>query len=185
MSTNRDRFAETRGASADRLDEAIDRVAKQWTRVDNDAQFAQRIVAALPDRRTWFGWLTQSWVPRLALIAIVAMAAVLFNGRQRTSELPAAAQPIGVVAYAPAGVEPLEPLEPVEPLAPVRTMPLEPLEPMEPLEPFAGLPSIAAPAALATTGIAPEALPLDDSLSVPALVIDELPLTAESFPEQD
>jgi len=165
------------------LDQAIDQVAKQLTQVDDDPQLASRIVASLPERSTWFGWLTHSWAPRLAMIAIVVGVAALWNSRQTMTELPAVARPVALVALAP----PLVPLN-VEPLEPVRTKPLEPLEPLEPVEPseaFTGLPSITAPVALAMTEVAPQALPDTGSLSLPSLVIADLPLTADSFPERD
>src|SRR5690349_2384464 len=72
----------------DHLDDAIDRVAKNLTHVEDDAVFASRVIASLPERTTWFGWLTHSWAPRLAMIAIIVVAAVLWSNR-RTTETPA------------------------------------------------------------------------------------------------
>ena len=59
------------------------------------------------------------------------------------------------------------------------TRPLELVEPLGHVEPFTGLES------LAVHSVAPEALPDAGALTVPSLVIADLPLTAESFPEQD
>lgn len=170
----------------DHLDDAIDRVAKQLTHVDDDALFATRVIAALPERTTWFGWLMHSWAPRLAMIAIIVGAVALWNVRRVTTELPAVSTTT-LTAYAPALV-PVAPefLEPVgiEPLEPRRTKPMEPGNPGT-VEPFIGLPSIEAPKAIAVNDIGPQALPVEDALAVPPLAIAELPLTAESFPERD
>jgi hypothetical protein len=168
------------------LDDAIDQVARQMTHVDDDAQFASRIVASLPERPNWFGWVTHSWVPGLAMIAIVVGAAALWNARHTTAVAPAS-QPI-------AGVQPIQPPSPVaQPIAPervarvepVRTKPVEPLELMEPLEPFEGLPPVNAPASVEIASLTAGDVPSEDALSVPSLVIADLPLTAESFPERD
>lgn len=58
------------------LDLAIDVVAKRLTHVEDDQIFAAKIVAALPERTTWFGW----WMPRLAGAAIL-LAVVLASVR--------------------------------------------------------------------------------------------------------
>ena len=167
----------------DHLDEAIDHVAKRLTHVEDDAVFASRVVASLPARTTWFGWLTHSWAPRLAMIAVVALGAALWNARRTTESpvrtatlagVPTVSEPSTFVASATR-----------EPLAPVRTTPVERLEPMEPLEPFVGLPSVEAPAALALNEVTPAPLADGAALSLPSLVIAELPLTAESFPQRD
>ena len=65
------------------LDRAIDHVAKRLTHVEDDAQFASRIVAALPDRVTWFGWLLHASAPRLAMIGVAAVAIVLWVASPR------------------------------------------------------------------------------------------------------
>ena len=56
----------------DQLDQAIDQVAAQLTRVEHDDVLSQRILASLPDRSPW---LWHSWIPRLALTAMLAIAA--------------------------------------------------------------------------------------------------------------
>lgn len=166
----------------DHLDESIDHVAKRLTHVDEDAQFTARVIASLPERATWFGWLTQSWAPRLAMMAIVA-GTIAFWSQRHTTDVAPSAQPLASVANVswPQLVASVE----REPLAPNRTMPLEPVEPLEPLEPFEGLPSVVAPKALALNDVVPEALPVEGSLALPSLVIAELPLTAETFPQRD
>jgi len=50
----------------DRLDEAIDIVARRLTRVAEDDRFAARIAASLPERRHWF---VTGWPPRFAALA--------------------------------------------------------------------------------------------------------------------
>ena len=163
------------------LDDAIDRVAKRLTHVEDDAVFASRVIASLPERATWFGWLTHSWAPRLAMIAIVAVAAMLWNGR-RTTELPA----VEIAANAPPSV-PLPGA--VEPVVPVRTKPVERVELVEPLEPRSdfdrSLPAVASPVAIDVASLTTGGLPAEDSLSLPSLVVADLPLTAETFPQRD
>lgn len=172
------------------LDRAIDHVAARLTHVEDDAQFASRIVAALPERLTWFGWLMQSWAPRLAMTAIIAGSLVLWASR-RTTDITPTAQPLASVSDTswPQLVAAISP-EPrirgaIGAAGPVRTQPLERLERTEPLEAFDGLPPVAAPKALAVVDIAPEAIGVEAALRVPSLSVADLPLTAESFPERD
>lgn len=166
-----------RALGQDHLDEAIDHVAQRLTHVDEDAQFKARIIAALPERVTWFGWLTHSWAPRLAMMAIVAGALTFSSialprsaGRRHTTEVSPAVKPLASVVDS--NWPELVAAIPREPLAPNRTVPLEPLEPMEPMEPvepFDGLPS----------------LQVEGSLAVSSIVIADLPLTVESFPQRE
>ena len=168
------------------LDRAIDRVASRLTHVDDDPQLVSRIVASLPERSTWFAWLTHSWAPRLAMAAIIAAAATFWSQRHVTEVAPAS-QPI-------AGVQQIQPQQFVASVAPrnatvepgtagtpgiLGIKPLEFLEPVGPVEPFIGLES------LAVNSVAPEALPDAGALTVPSLVIADLPLTAESFSERE
>jgi hypothetical protein len=167
----------------DQLDDAIDSVARRLTHVEDDPVFASRVIAALPERATWFGWLTHSWAPRLAMIAVIVVAAVLWNNR-RTTELPAVIASTNIAGNCICIVDPDRPtnLEPVEPRTRTRT-----LEPWNPgtLEPFVGLPSVAPPVAIDLASLTTSALPEEDSLSLPSLVIADLPLTAETFPQRD
>ena len=164
----------------DQLDDAIDHVAKRLTHVDDDAQFSARVIAALPERVTWFGWLTHSWAPRLAMMAIIAGTFVFWSARH-SNEVAPAAQPLASVAN-PNWPQLTRSVEP-ERLELVSRMPLEPVEPLEPMEPYQGLPSIDAPKAIAVNEVGPVALPDGGSLSLPSLTLTELPLTAE-FPER-
>ena len=163
-------------AHRDPLDGAIDQVAQRLTRVDEDAQFASRIIAALPERMTWFGWLTHAWAPRLAMMAIVAGTLVFWSTRHTTDVTPAA-QPLASVANTN-WPQLASAARRREPLAANSSKPLEAVAPMEPVEPFGGLPS------LALADVAPAPLHVEDVLAVPALELVELPLTAESFPER-
>lgn len=169
------------------LDAAIDHVAKRLTHVDDEAQFASRIVSALPERITWFGWLMHSWAPRLAMAVIIAAGAALWGGRSTTEVAPlASASPLPVTALASA-VIPAR----AEPMEPVRTMPLEPMELLEPVEPLASrdhersLAPARAPAALEIVSIAAGDVIAEDALDVAPLQIAELPLTAESFSQRN
>jgi hypothetical protein len=160
------------------------------THVDDDAVFASRVIASLPQRTTWFGWLTQSWAPRLAMIAVIVAAAMLWNSR-RTTEVAPALAPIASVQF----TQPSALMPPLAPRTGTRTRtgtsepngtkPLEPLELLEPLEPFVGLSSVESPKALALNDVAPDALTETGTLSVPSLVIADLPLTAETFSQRD
>ena len=169
------------------LDDAIDRVAKRLTHVEDDAVFASRVIASLPERTTWFGWLTHAWAPRLAMIAMIVVAAVLWNNRRRT-ESPAGSQ---LLASVPTVSEPSTFVASAsrEPLAPLRTRLLGPLEPVEPLEPRSdfdrSLPAVVSPVAIDVASLKTGALPAEDSLSLPSLVVADLPLTAETFPQRD
>src|SRR5215213_3637831 len=82
-----------RSAMTDHLDRAIDRVAAEMTRVDDNDVLAAQIIRALPDRAMWRGWLFQSWVPRLATIAIVVASGIVWANRQ----------PVTVTEIAPLG----------------------------------------------------------------------------------
>jgi len=167
----------------DQLDDAIDSVAKRLTHVEDDAVFASRVIASLPERTTWFGWLTHSWAPRLAMIAVIVVTAVLWNNR-RTTELP----PIQIAATFPPFAGCMCVYE-VEPVVPVRIKPVERLEPMEPLGPRSdfdrSLPAVASPVAIDVASLTTGGLPAEDSLSLPSLVVADLPLTAETFPQRD
>lgn len=169
----------------DHLDDAIDRVAQRLTRVDDDAQFASRIIGTLPERLTWFGWLTHAWAPRLAMMAIVAGTLAFWSsialprsaGQLRhTTEVTASAPPLASVANTnwPQLVQSIN----AERRA-VREVANRALQQVEPIEPFEGLPS------LVVHDAAPAALPAQSALTIAPLVIDELPLTAESFPERE
>jgi hypothetical protein len=162
-----------------RLDEAIDRVAARLTHVDEDPALASRIVAALPERVSWFGWLFHSWAPRLALIVLVVASGWLWNRGTTpvtTTPLPAVAriQPVAVPTTVVATAE----------RVPNRTKPVEPLVPVEPLEPADfehSLPAIEAVAALSLDFLSPVSLPEDVPLTVAPLAIADLPLTAETI----
>ena len=144
------------------LDQAIDRVAKRLTHVDEDAQFTARVIAALPERSSWFGWLTQSWAPRLAMMAIVAGSLLFWNARHATEVTPSA-QPLASVVNSnwPQLVAAIA----HEPLAPGRTMPVEREEPVALLEPHPdherALSPVDSPANVEIASISPGALPAE------------------------
>jgi hypothetical protein len=165
------------------LDRAIDHVAAQLTHVDHDPLFVQRLVASLPERGRWLGWVTPSWIPGLAMIAIVAGIAVSWNQRHTTAVNPA---PVLAARVQPLVGQPLPRVD-VEHVALVGTKPLEHVERLERVEPARAdherALSALAVDSLAVAGVATEALPDEGSLSVPSLQIADLPLTAE-FPQQ-
>lgn len=61
----------------DRLDEAIDRIAARMTTLEDDTALAARIAAALPERRFGLTWILAGWAPRLAVLAMAAIAITL------------------------------------------------------------------------------------------------------------
>jgi hypothetical protein len=170
-------------ADRDPLDEAIDRVAKRLTQVEEDSQLAARIAAALPDRFTWFGWLTDAWAPRLAVLGITVGALGLWSVRH-TSEVMPAAQPLASRAawnWSELGASAVE----REPIATNGMASLERSVPTVPVEPFTGLPPVKAPASVEIASLAPSRLPAEQALSIEPLVIADLPLTAESLSQRD
>ena len=158
------------------LDGAIDRVALRLTHVDDDAMFAQRIVAALPERRGGLTWIFAGWVPGLAAIAVIVAAAAMWSNRdQSPTQLTNESRP-ELSAFA-ASIEPLQPLERMER---VGTRPLERVEPVEPLEPDHERSLVS----LSVNALVAEVVPEAGLLALEPLAIAELPLTAESFPER-
>jgi hypothetical protein len=174
----------TRSAKVDRLDTAIDQVSARMVQVRDDEDLALRIASALPERHTWLGWLSHSWAPRLAMIAMVVAAGLVWGNHGQIENAPiepplASVQPTTALAPLVASVRDAEPN---------RTMPLKHLEPMEPMEPMEfvndferSLDAIAAPDALVLQSLAPPSLPEDAPLTLEPLVIADLPLTAETF----
>lgn len=162
-----------------RLDDAIDAVAARLTRVDDNAALAAQIITALPERVTWFGWLFHSWAPRLAMIAVVVAAGMVWGSRGQTVRAPDLSP---IVSTRPI-TTPTVLVTAVREAEPNRTMPLEDLEPLERMEPAAdfefSLPAIAAPDALSVSVLAPESLAGAEALSLAPLTIAELSLTEE------
>ena len=165
-------------AQQDHLDDAIDTVAKQLTHVEHDPRLSARITSSLPGRSSWsLGW----WAPRLAMIAVIVVAGVVWGNRREVSTPVASplanSRPITTPTALAAAVREAEPN---------RTMPLERLEPLEPLEPSnvdfeRSLPAIGAVAALELDSLAPVSLPEDAPLTLEPLAISDLPLTPESI----
>jgi len=182
MNINRDLSAEARSAKVDRLDESIDRVAARMTRVEENHALASQIINALPERSIWSGWLFHSWAPRLAMVAILVTAGIVWNTRRSEPITPS---PL-LIASAPAISTPTTFMAAVPELEPNRTKPMEPLELLEPVEPARpdfdrSLPSIAAVASLELDSLAPVSLPEDAPLTLKPLEIADLPLTADSI----
>jgi hypothetical protein len=176
MTSPRDLSAEARSAKKD-LDSAIDIVARQLTHVDDDPVLASRIVASLPERVTWFGWLVTSWAPRLAVLAIAAVTSMLLLNREQlpvtTAPLPSASTMVATALRPP-----LEHFSPGN----LGTKPLEPLERLEPVKPQAD--HEFSLLALDVEALAPMNVPVDASLELAPLAIVDLPLSGESFPEE-
>jgi hypothetical protein len=147
---------------------------------ENDA-LATQIIHALPERVSWFGWLFHSWAPRLAMIAIVVVAGIVWGNRtpSTTSQL----DPLASTRTVP---QPVVFVASVQEAEPNRTMPLERVAPLERMEPSAdfdrSLAAVAAPGDLAIELLSPESLPAEDALTIAPLAIADLALTAEFFP---
>ena len=166
----------------DRLDEAIDHVVTRMVRVEENDALATHIINALPERVTWFGWLFHAWAPRLAMIAIVIAAGIVWGNRT-----PATTPQLDPLAGKLTATEPVALFAAVREAEPNRTMPVEPVERMEPVEPVElakvdfdrSLPSIGTVAALDFDSLALASLPASEGLVLESLVIADLPLTAE------
>lgn len=168
------------------LDEAIDLVGRQMTHVDESPEFAARIVASLPERVSWFGWLSHSWVPRLAVLAIAVLGGwMLTRGNSRV--VPLDATPMAAVA--PSAPSVTAPVVVATNLEPVSTKPVERVEPLEPVEPPRGdhefaLVAVRVPAALDVESLTAAELPTEASIEIAPLAIADLPLSSE-FPQRD
>lgn len=159
----------------DRLDDAIDHVVTRMVRIEENDALASHIINALPERASWFGWLFHSWAPRLAMIAIVVAAGIVWGNRK-----PATTPQLDPLASTLTVSQPVMSVASVREAAPNRTMPLEHLEPVEPAADFdRSLPAIDAVASLGVDSLAPDSLPASEGLVLESLVIADLPLTAE------
>jgi hypothetical protein len=162
--------------SRDRLDETIDHVVVRMVRVEENAALASQIINALPERAGWFGWLFHSWAPRLAMIAIVVAAGMVWGNRK-----PAPTPQPNPLASTMSAVEPVAFVAAVREAEPSRTMPVEPVERREPstMDFDRSLPALAGVAPLDFDSLAPDTLPASEGLVLESLVIADLPLTAE------
>ena len=154
------------------LDSAIDHIAKSLVAVPEDPQMVERIVTALPERSSRFGWL----IPQFAALGALAIAVAVWTMREQPS-LPAVLPSTAIMTVAA-----FPNVTPREPRIVLRTQPLEPLEPLERLEPGdfeRSLPALEVAAALELNVIGPAALPATEALTLAPLEIGELPLTAE------
>jgi hypothetical protein len=166
----------------DRLDDAIDQVVTRMVRVEENDALASQIINALPERASWFGWLLHSWAPRLAMIAIVVAAGIVWGNRK-----PAPTPQLNPLAGTQTVPQPVVFVASVREAQPNRTMPVELVEPLEPMELSRidfdrSLAAIAAPEVLAVESLSPESLPVENALAIAPLAIADLALTAESFP---
>lgn len=162
----------------DRLDAAIDHVAKRMVAVPDDPEMVARIVSALPERSSRLGWL----IPQLAALGAIVIAAVVWSTRER----PASPAVLPSTQIAATTVLPGV-IAPREPGTVVRTQPLEPLEPVEPLEPLdtdfdRSLPALESVDSLMVSDVTPHELPASPALELAPIGVTDLPLTAESFP---
>ncbi|HUQ86573.1 MAG TPA: hypothetical protein VM096_03380 [Vicinamibacterales bacterium] len=165
----------------DHLDCAIDRVAAEMTRVQNNDALASQIISALPDRTVRPGWMFQSWMVRVAMIAMIVTAGLVWSAR-RASEVPR----VDVLASTQLVTTPSELIAIALEAQPNRTMPREPVEPMEAVEPSEtdfdrSLSSIGAVPSLTLDSLTPALLPQSERLVLESLVIGDMPLTAEAI----
>lgn len=167
----------------DDLDRVIDSVAKRLTDVEEDSRIAERIMASLTERMTWFGWLTTSWAPRLAgLVLMAGVSAMWMNRPQPAASMPhLSSSQSSMVAKLRPTVEPFAPL--------LRSTPLEPLEPLKPLEPSKPLDLVKPDFQFSLRSLDVEALPpmmmaAAESIDLAPLALHDLPLSGE-FAERD
>lgn len=163
----------------DHLDDAIDSVAARLTKVTDDDALATRILASLPDRSLWF---LHSWIPRLAITAMLAAAVSLvvlrtFEGRS-TGVLRTESSSAPFVAFR-AAVERTT----VEPKLIVHRTSVERLsnDRRTSADHEHSLLALAPPAVLSLKAVAPSELPGQGLLTVEPLAIADLPLTAETI----
>ena len=167
-------------ATGDRLDDAIDQVAQRLIRVAEDDTLAARIANALPDRSPW---LLHSWIPRLAITAMLAAGlsyVVLrpFSDRS-TDVLRSAVLSSPTVELATAAPEHRTIVE--VPLIVHRTTVERSSNVRRTTEDFdRSLAAIAAPLPLALGAVEPSDLPGQSPLIVAPLAIADLSLTAEN-----
>jgi hypothetical protein len=163
----------------DHLDDAIDSVAARMTRVEENDALAIRISSSLPDRRVGLGWIFAGWAPRLAVLALGALAITVVlrtfdDGSTGVLRTESASVPF--VEFRAAVERPAVEPEPI-----VRRTPVEPSSnDRRTTEDFdRSLEALVAPAALALGTLAPSDLPVQGSLVLEPLAIADLPLTAE------
>jgi hypothetical protein len=171
----------------DRLDHAIDAIAARMTAVTEDDGLAERITAALPERSAWsWHWL----VPRLAITAVIGLAAALVVLRSfddgpanvlRTG-VPSSPSVEQTAAIASPPSEHRTFVEP--PLIVRRTIVERPQNDRRTLDApdhERSLLALEVASALVLDSSAPESLPEDAPLTLKPLEIADLPLTADSF----
>ena len=167
-------------ATYDRLDEAIDQVAKRLTSVAEDDTLAARIANALPERSTW---LLRSWIPRLAITAGLALGAIAISvvlqpfdeGSTDVLRTASASAPF-VELHAAVERTPVEPELIVRRTIVERTLNVRRTTP----DHERSLAAIDAPDALALRSVAPRELASQAPLEVESLEIPDLRLTSES-----
>ena len=168
---------------SDRIDDAIDQVAARMTRVDGDAELANRIIASLPERSGW----TLSWLmPRLAMTAVLAIGVSLVVLTNVRTNVPADVQTnvrpnvrTDVTTIVQSDVLPNDRLNArLNDRLNIR-MNARPND--RPSDHERSLPSIEAVSALSVTSIASEPLSEDAPLTLKPLEIADLPLTADIF----
>jgi len=164
-------------ATHDRLDEAIDQVAKRLTRVEDNAALATQIISALPEHSRWFGWKPRFALATVALAATIGVVLRPFDDRS-SGVLRTGSGGAPFVQFR-AAVERTT----VEPELIVRRTSVE--RPSNDRRTSAdherSLVALAPPAALSLKAVAPSELPGQGALAVEPLAIADLPLTAETI----
>lgn len=167
----------------DYLDEAIDQVATRLVRVEDDDRLSTRILESLPDRSPW---ILRSWIPRLAVTAVLAIGVSLvvlrpFDGGSTDVLRSAVLSSPTVQLVARAAVA--EHRTDVEPPQIVRRTiverPQNDRRTIDAPDFERSLQAIEAVAALSVVSLAPVSLPEDAPLTLEPLAIADLPLTAE------
>jgi len=170
----------------DRLDETIDIVAARMTNVEKDAALAARIANSLPERRLGWTWIRAGWAPRLAMLALAALAITVVlrthhsdrvtppkPGHQSVSVTPA--EP-GVVRVGSGDVKPRRVSVGFAFRRTGSRTTIDRPDHQRSLAP------IDAPGALSLTALTPSELALEPALVLAPLEIADLPLSSDFSP---
>jgi hypothetical protein len=168
----------------DKLDTAIDQVAASMVNAPDNPELMMRIVSALPERRSRFGWL----VPQLAAIGAIVLAAIVWTTRSNT-ESPMAPLPSVTVPGMNRLASTVAAHDPGIAVRAAAREPMERLMRMEPTIPVASdfdrsLPAIAVASSLAVADARTSDIAEPAAIGLASIEIADLKLTAESFPTQ-
>jgi hypothetical protein len=180
---NRDELDLSTEARSAKVDTAIDLVAAAMVTAPDNPELMTRIVSALPERSSRFGWL----IPQFVAIGAIVIAGMVWTSRSdrqpAIATLPSAGAPeisglaSAVAAHAPvvavsAPLEHLEGLERMESTVPVGS------------DFDRALPFIEVASSLSVADVRPSDIAEPATIDLESIAIADLELTAESFTTQ-